>query len=81
MSPAATDVLNSALALPEAERLNIAVALLDSAEQPPGQMSPDEFEVELNRRSDEIDAGTAVVIPWEVVRDEARARILGRRDG
>jgi len=81
MSPAAATLLTSALSLPEAERLEVAAALFDSAEHPPGQSSPEEWEAEINRRSDEIDAGTAVLIPWEVVRDEARARILGRRDG
>ncbi|HYH66228.1 MAG TPA: addiction module protein [Urbifossiella sp.] len=81
MSPAAASVLNSALSLPEAERLEVAAALIDSADAPPGMRSAEEWEAEIARRSAEIDAGTAELIPWEVVRDRARERLLGRPNG
>jgi putative addiction module component (TIGR02574 family) len=81
MSPAAANVLSSALALPETERLKIATALLDSADEPPGMKSPEEWEAEIARRSAEIDAGTVILIPWEVVRDRARQRLASRSNG
>lgn len=80
MSPAATSVLTSALALPEAERLKIAAALLDSADWPGGPVGA-EWEAELKRRMDAIDDGTAVFTPWEVARDRVRERVFGRTDG
>ena len=80
MSPAAESVLTSALALPEAERWEVVNMLIESSDWPGGPVGT-EWEAEVARRSAEIDAGTAVLIPWEVVRDGARERIRGRRDG
>jgi putative addiction module component (TIGR02574 family) len=80
MSPAAADVLSSALSLPEAERLEVASALLESAEPPLGPTG-DEWVAELRRRMAEVDAGTAVFTPWEVVRARVHQRVLGRADG
>lgn len=80
MSPATASVLSSALALTDAERSELISALLDKDDWPGGPVGA-EWEAELQRRSDEIDAGTAVLIPWEVVRDQARQRIMRRSDG
>jgi putative addiction module component (TIGR02574 family) len=41
-----------------------------------GDFRPSEADMaEINRRSAELDAGTAVAIPWEEVRDAVRARL------
>ncbi len=80
MSPAATNVLSSAMSLTEAERLEVAAALFDSADWHGGPVGA-EWEAELKRRCDEIDAGTAVFTPWEVVRERVQKRVFGRADG
>lgn len=81
MSPAAETVLSSALALPEPERLKVAAAIMDSADTPPGLLVGTEWETELKRRMAEVDAGTAVFTPWEVVRQRVHERVFGRADG
>ena len=80
MSPAVTSVLSSALALSEVERLELASALVDSTHPPMGPTGA-EWEAELRRRMAEVDAGTAVFTPWEVVRARVHQRVLGRADG
>ena len=65
MSVSPNDILSSALALPERDRIRLAAELLDSiAGRPPGLSTSDpEFESELNRR---LSDGRPT-IPWEDV--------------
>lgn len=61
--------------LPRADRLALVQALWDSiaAETPPADVS-DARRRELERRADEDDAAPDDLIPWEQVRDQARAK-------
>ena len=71
----------SALALPEAERLELVEALpasRDSSNEPPFDPA---WLSEIRRRSAEIDAGTVRLDPWPVVRDRVRQRLAGRSRG
>lgn len=81
MSPSTEQLLASALALPESERLELAQALLAASEPPAPEPTGDAWLAELQRRSDQIDAGEAALIPWEEVKQRVRARVEGRRGG
>jgi putative addiction module component (TIGR02574 family) len=74
MSPTAEQLLTSALNLSELERIELAEALLAASEPPPGELSGEAWLVELNRRSAEIDAGTATLSTWAEVKQRVRAR-------
>jgi len=67
-------VYEAVLALTAPERDELMRELLAAS---PVLLSPD-WQAEVDHRSDEIDAGTATLIPWETVRDQARRDILGR---
>lgn len=81
MSPTTEQLLTSALALPEPERLELAGALLAASEPPPPELSGDAWLAELHRRSAQIDAGEAVLTPWSEVKRRVRARLEGRSGG
>lgn len=76
MTEAAQDVLDHALELDEAERAELAAALLESLEP---QADPIEIEAawraEVRRRVEAADAGRAEAVRWETVRDELFARM------
>lgn len=83
MTAAARRLLDDALALPDADRAEMAGALADSVPVPdmPGDdLPPAEhraaWSAELNRRAAEIDSGAVEMIP----REEAERRIFGGRD-
>lgn len=64
------------LALPEEERQEIADALYESVRSE--VLAPeltDELKMELDRRIAHLDAHPEDLIPWEEVRDAARARL------
>ncbi len=71
MSDTTTQLLNSALSLPETERRELRDALQDSLPDHDGELSPDDWEEawadEINRRVAEIRAGTVTMIPAEEV--------------
>ena len=66
---AAAKLLAEAMQLPEAEREELAAALLDSLERPPG-ISIDDHD-ELERRAEEARSG-APGVPWDEVRRGAQ---------
>ena len=66
MSPTTEQLLTSALTLPESERLELAEALLAASEPPAPEPTGDAWLAELHRRSAQIDAGAAVLIPERV---------------
>jgi putative addiction module component (TIGR02574 family) len=74
MSPAAQQLLQAALTLPEEERLDLADALLASQDHASELPFHPDLLVEINRRSDEIDSGTVQTTPWTVVRERVRRR-------
>jgi putative addiction module component (TIGR02574 family) len=81
MSPAAEQLLQTALALPEEERLELAEALLASQDQSSGLPFDPAWLSEIQRRSAEIEAGTVPLTPWSVVRERVRQRLKGRSGG
>jgi len=78
MSPVTEQLLSSALALPESERLELAEALLAACEPPPPDLTGDAWLAELRRRSAEIEAGQADLTPWAQVKRRVRGRLEDR---
>jgi putative addiction module component (TIGR02574 family) len=74
MSVVMQNVLQSALALPETERVELVDALIASLPRDEQVALDDEFLAELERRCDEVDAGAAKTFSWE----EVKARVHGR---
>jgi len=72
MNVESRQVLESALALPEADRAAIAASLIESLE-PPHENGEDvdaAWAAEIKRRIDSIDRGEEQLIPWgDVMRD------------
>ncbi len=62
MSPAATELLNAILALPDEDRAEVAAELEPFAEHPPLELDP-EFEAELDRRVARMESGESKPIP------------------
>jgi len=81
MSPATEQLLQSALALPEEERLLLVEALLAECDRALAQPFDDACLAEIKRRSAEIDAGTGRLTPWPEVKQRVRQRLEGRGDG
>jgi putative addiction module component (TIGR02574 family) len=68
------DLEEKLLSLPEDNRIRLVSTLLESLPTPSGVMEEGtpEFEAELDRRCEEIDNGTATLIPYDVVMREIR---------
>jgi putative addiction module component (TIGR02574 family) len=81
MSPATEQLLQSALSLPENERLELIEALLAECDQNLARPFDSAWLVEIKRRSAEIDAGTAVLTPWPEVKRRVREKLEGREKG
>jgi putative addiction module component (TIGR02574 family) len=64
------ELLANVLALPEDQRAQFVEKLLESLGPQTDVWDEAAFALELKRRSDEIDAGTAELIPWEQLRQE-----------
>ena len=77
MSPAAEQVLQLALTLPEEERLDLVDALIASRSYESELPFDPDLLVEINRRTAEIDSGTVQTAPWSVVRERVRRRLQG----
>lgn len=69
-----TDVLEAALALPQAERARLAHALLVSLDGGVDQAAA-AWADEIERRMKEVDDGTAVFEEWDGVRDRIASRL------
>ena len=78
MSPAAQQVLQLALTLPEDERLDVVDAPIASRSYESELPCDPELLVEIHRRSAEIDSVAVQTAPWSVVRDRVRRRLEGR---
>jgi putative addiction module component (TIGR02574 family) len=68
-------LLADASQLPVADRLELIDALWDTLPEEALPPLSEEWMAEIQRRSDELDAGTATTVPWEVVQSEALARL------
>jgi putative addiction module component (TIGR02574 family) len=72
MNVAAVQLLNSALALSDSDRAELAdtiFASLQSSDQSPFDESWREV---IQRRSAELDSGSVIGVPWEEVKRQAR---------
>ena len=68
------EVLRTARSLDESERVRLVEELLSSLS--PDEVAPldDAWLAEIDRRSEELDAGTVATIPWQDVRRRAQER-------
>src|SRR5271157_12172 len=81
MDPATEQVLQVALALSEAARLELVEALLAAQEQTSALPFDSAWLSEIRRRSDEVEAGTVQPDPWHVVRQRVREHLEERSSG
>lgn len=71
MTEATEQLLQSVLALPEEERLQLVEALLAECDRTLARPFHDAWLAEVQRSSAEIDAGTATLTPWPEVKRRA----------
>ena len=81
MDPATEQVLQVALALPESARLELVEALLASQEESGALPFDSALLSEIQRRSDEVAAGTVRPDSWQIVRERVRERLEDRSSG
>jgi len=77
MSPEVSDLLKRALALPVEERSALANTLLDSLEESDRSVQA-AWDEEVARRMQDLQAGKAVTVPWEELRQELLTMLHGR---
>jgi len=75
MTDRADAVLKQAMGLADAERAEIAGALLESLEPSLDTGVDEAWREEVRRRLEQLDAGSAELIPWEEVREQLFARL------
>lgn len=68
MSDQTQSILETALSLPEAERLVIAETLLQSVPEDIEALDDEAFAAELDRRWNEFQRDTSAAVPWSEVR-------------
>jgi putative addiction module component (TIGR02574 family) len=79
MTPASpAELLQCALRLPADDRIALATEILDSVEGPEDPKWAAAWAAELDRRVNELDAGTVKAIPWEQVKSETLQRLRSR---
>ncbi|MGH7859444.1 MAG: addiction module protein [Candidatus Binatia bacterium] len=69
MSPKATEVLEQALALDEADRATVAGALIESLEGPADPDAEAAWSAVIKRRVEELESGSVETVPWSRVRE------------
>jgi putative addiction module component (TIGR02574 family) len=68
-------LLSDASQLPLDARIQLIEALWDTLPEDVVPALSDEWVTEINRRSDEYDAGKVQTIPWEQIRSDAVGRL------
>lgn len=71
-------VINEALRLAHDDRAKLAASLLASLDGPEDPDVETAWAAEIRRRIEEVDAGTAKLIPWEDVKRRIEKDVLGR---
>lgn len=79
MERTAETLLEEALALPEADRAEVAGALLNSLEPAEEADIEGAWRLEVTARVAALDAGEVETIPWSGVRDRLLARLSAHR--
>jgi putative addiction module component (TIGR02574 family) len=72
MNVAAVQLLNSALALSDSDRAELADAILASLHSSDQAPFDEPWREVILRRSAEIDSGSVIGVPWEEVKRQAR---------
>jgi putative addiction module component (TIGR02574 family) len=80
MTSNATQLLEDALRLPERERADLAVALIDSLDPVVDSECEAAWDTEIARRVQELDDGTVTPVPWWEVRQKLRRRLHAESD-
>lgn len=75
MNPNFDQVYQAALSLPDGERALLVDSLIATLNDGQVAVLDESWVQEIERRSAEIDAGTAELIPWEEVRQRITARL------
>lgn len=76
----ATDILSQALALPFAERAELAHYLVSSLETEPADADwAEAWAQELDARAESVENGSAVLYDWEQACDEVRESLRAKR--
>ena len=75
MTQQALDLLKKALSLPEEERAELAVSLLESLDATVDERADEAWEKEIARRIADVDSGKAKTVPWEAVRGKISSRL------
>lgn len=73
-----SQALEVASALPEAERVQLVEALLESLSPVDAAPLNDAWLAEIERRSELYDAGGSATATWDVVRERVRKRVQER---
>jgi putative addiction module component (TIGR02574 family) len=71
----AAEIFHEALALPSEARAALADSLLDSLDAEVDPDAEQAWREEIERRAASIDAGIAILIPWEEVQARLRERL------
>ncbi len=71
MTPSVEQVLQSALSLPSAEQVELIEALIAAIDEADPRPLDAAWMAEIQRRSDEFDAGKVIAVSWSVVRERA----------
>ena len=69
MSPRATEILEQALSLGEADRATVAGALIESLEGPAEPGVDESWSQVIRSRVEELEAGSVRTVPWSEVRE------------
>jgi putative addiction module component (TIGR02574 family) len=77
MNTQSQQILQSALALPESERAEIAASLIHSLDTDTDEGVDEGWAAEVQRRVESIDKGEVTLIPWDDVLREMRERQHG----
>ena len=72
MAPTAEHVLTAALELPDADRIELIEALIDSVESPDRPPFDESWREVIRRRSAELASGSVAPVPWAEVKRRAR---------
>ena len=78
MTTAAKKILEDALSLPEAERMDLMVALSESFEPATTKLSP-EWTAQIQDRIGQIERGEVEPVAWEQVEAKIRETLTQRR--
>jgi len=74
MTQSVQQLLDTVLSLPDEEQLQLLSALSAAVDERGLRPFDDAWLVEIQRRSAELDAGTAQTIPWLEVKERVRQR-------